>query len=404
MRKTLLALLLILMLPLLAIGGMLATGTIDSSSLRMMLNVMVGFGGPQLTENQAQQRFELPQGFEFSVYARDLPGVRFMSLTPAGDLIVTRPHRGDVLLLRRDRDRDGNPDAIETLLSGLKRPLGLDLYQGALYVAETNRVLRVPFDSDKGLVTGEYEVLVEGLTDNGGHSYKIIQFGPDDKLYLSQGSTCNVCEEQDSRRATMMRFNSNGSGGDIIANGLRNSMGFDWAPWDGALYATDNGRDLMGDDYPPCELNHIEQGNFYGWPYFNGDNDPDPDMGPDPLASERQPIPPVHGFRAHNAPLGISFIDPSGWPPGYERSALVALHGSWNRSEPDGYKVVSLHWEAGGIQERDFLGGFNNDGAIVGRPVDIAQDPDGSVYISDDYSGTIFRVSVRMPDPAGMAQ
>jgi len=234
---------------------------------------------------------------------------------------------------------------------------------------------------------------VEGFTDDGNHWSKTLAFGPDGLLYLTQGSTCNICVEEDERRATMMRFQPDGSGGTIIATGLRNSVGFDWAPWNGELYATDNGRDLLGDDFPPCELNLIEEDRFYGWPYFNGANIPDPDMGDDPLAGQREPTAMAHGFRAHNAPLGIAFIDDTGWPAGYERTALVALHGSWNRSVPDGYKVVSLHWTDQGIEQRDFLTGFNQDGRISGRPVDIAQGPDGAIYISDDYASAIYRVS-----------
>jgi hypothetical protein len=199
--------------------------------------------------------------------------------------------------------------------------------------------------------------------------------------------------EEDTRRATLMRFRPDGSEPEIIATGLRNSVGFDWAPWSGELYATDNGRDLLGDDFPPCELNRIERGGFYGWPWYNGDNVPDPDMGPDPLRDAREPIPPVHDFRPHNAPLGIAFVDTAGWPDRFGRTALVALHGSWNRSSPDGYKVVSLHWTADGIEERDFLTGFNRGGEILGRPVDIAQGPDGAIYISDDYAGAIYRVA-----------
>jgi len=134
-------------------------------------------------------------------------------------------------------------------------------------------------------------------------------------------------------------------------------------------------------------------GRFYGWPYFYGDNMPDPDMGDDPLAGQRAPTAPAHNFRAHNAPLGMTFLNGDTLPPQYQRSALAALHGSWNRSSPDGYKVVSLHWTAEGIEERDFMTGFNQDGNISGRPVDVAQGPDGAIYISDDYAGAIYRVS-----------
>ena len=372
---------------------LMATGTIDSSSLRMILNVMTGLGGPATSAGAVQRRLQLPDGFTVQLYAADLPRARFLRFTPDGDLLVSRPHSGDIVLLRRDADGDGHPDAVETLIDGLKRPTGMDFLGDWLYIAESDRIGRVRFDSASGTLAGDYQGVVEGLTDDGNHWSKTLRFGADGLMYLAQGSTCNVCTESDERRATMMRFAPDGSGAEIIATGLRNSVGFDWAPWNGALYATDNGRDLLGDDFPPCELNHIVAGNFYGWPYFNGANIADPDMGADPLAQQRQPTPPAHGFRAHNAPLGISFIDVTGWPAEYQRSALVALHGSWNRSTPDGYKVVSLHFTDDGIEERDFLSGFNRDGDISGRPVDVAQGPDGAIYISDDYAGAIYRVS-----------
>jgi len=372
---------------------LLATGTIDSSSLRMVMNVMTGIGGPAARTTSIKQRYRVPDGFNLQLYASDLPKARFLRFTPGGDLLVSRPHLGDIMLLHRDADRDGHPDAVETLIEGLRRPLGMDFAGDWLYIAESNRIGRVPFDSVSGTLNGDYQPLIEGLTDNGNHWSKTIRIGRDDLLYLAQGSTCNICTEEDNRRATMMRFQLDGSGPETIATGLRNSVGFDWAPWSGELYATDNGRDLLGDDFPPCELNSIEQNHFYGWPYFNGDNLPDPDMGADPLAAQRQPTAPAHGFRAHNAPLGITFLAPEGLPAQYQRSALVALHGSWNRSKPDGYKVVSLHWRDNDIEERDFLTGFNRDGDISGRPVDVAQGPDGAIYISDDYAGAIYRVS-----------
>lgn len=404
MRKFLMVLgllvLLLVSLPVL----LLATGTIDPTSLRMVLNVMVGAEGPPADAATARARYSLPPGFALTLYANDVPKARFMRFTAAGDMVLSRPHAGDVLLLRRDANGDGRPDGREVLLADLKRPLGLALHGSWLYVAESHQVGRVLFDAAAGKVDGEYDPVIEGLTDNGNHWSKTIGIGPDDKLYLAQGSTCNVCEEEDERRATMMRFNLDGSGGEIIATGLRNSVGFDWAPWNGALYATDNGRDLLGDDYPPCELNRIERGKFYGWPYFNGANEPDPDMGEDPQG--RAPTAPEHPFRAHNAPLGITFLEGAQLPTGYRRTALVALHGSWNRSSPDGYKVVSLHFTDKGIEEQDFLAGFHSEGDISGRPVDVAQGPDGAIYISDDYAGAIYRVTYtggRATDIAALA-
>jgi glucose/arabinose dehydrogenase len=167
----------------------------------------------------------------------------------------------------------------------------------------------------------------------------------------------------------------------------------DFAPWDGAFYATDNGRDLLGDDFPPCELNRIEENGFYGWPYINGFGRLDPDFGKGREALLAAARSPVHGFRAHNAPLGIRFLRAARRAPGFEHAALVALHGSWNRSKPDGYQVVSLHWRNDGrIEERPFLWGFLDATGIIGRPVDIAEADDGTLYVSDDYAGVIYRV------------
>jgi hypothetical protein len=185
-----------------------------------------------------------------------------------------------------------------------------------------------------------------------------------------------------------MRFSPDGEEGRVYASGLRNSVGLAFAPWDGSLYATENGRDLLGDDYPPCELNRIVDGGFYGWPYLNGDNEKDPDFGDRRIDLQQVAIPPVHHFPAHNAPLGIHFVG------GPSKAALVALHGSWNRTTPDGYKVVMLRWlDTGEIESSDFLWGFERDRDIIGRPVDVIGDGSGGFFVSDDYARVIYRVS-----------
>jgi len=390
MKKILpLLLLLVLALPL----YFLSTGAVGISSFPVIFNMMTGRGAEIPEESLRNSRFELPEGFSLNLYANDLPNARFLRVTSAGDLLVSRPRHGEIVLLRASPEDPATAGQRFTVLDELKSPSGLALKDGWLYVGESDAVGRVLFDEERGKVIGEYQRIITGLTDNGNHRYKQLAIGPDNKLYLNQGSTCNVCLEEDPGRAAITRFDLDGSGKELVATGLRNSMGMAWAPWDNALYATDNGRDMLGDDYPPCELNRIEAEGFYGWPWFNGANETDPDYSDAPANLAQRTIAPEFEFRAHNAPLGIYFPDTRSWPQSYHKSALVALHGSWNRSSPDGYKVVSLHWTEDEIISRDFLSGFELEGDIIGRPVDVAQGADGAIYISDDYAGAIYRVS-----------
>ncbi|HET8710292.1 MAG TPA: PQQ-dependent sugar dehydrogenase, partial [Spongiibacteraceae bacterium] len=361
---------------------------------KMLLLVVLGMGSPLAATDDVQQSLHVPPGFSVNVYARDLPMARMLHFTAAGDLLVSRPRAGEIDLLARDSKDPSRSTQRRVLLSGLSRPHGIDIADGWLYVGESNAIGRVHFDEKNGRLRGDYERIVTGLGDIGNHWTKTVRVGPDGNLYVAQGSTCNVCAETDKRRATIMRFHLDGSGGEIYAAGLRNSVGMDWAPWDQQLYATDNGRDLLGDDFPPCELNRIVEGGFYGWPYINGFGVLDPDMGKGRESLLNSAMSPAFGFRAHNAPLGMHFLRSAKMPSGYERTALVALHGSWNRSKPDGYKVVALHWrDNGSIEQTDFLTGFEKNGKVIGRPVDVAEGPDGAIYVSDDYAGAVYRVA-----------
>lgn len=367
------------------------------TSVATLVNSIFGSGVASPDETTMQQTLRVPDGFTVGQYASGLPNVRMMEFSRGGDLLVSQPREGKVLLLKRDRNHDGRHDGVAVLLEQLTRPHGLALHNNWLYVAESNAIGRVAFNHETGELTGSYTRIIPDLPDNGNHWTKSIRIHHD-ALYLSMGSTCNVCEEKDARRATIMRFDLEGNHGEIFATGLRNSVGMDFAPWDDSLYATDNGRDLLGDDYPVCELNRIEQHGFYGWPYINDFGDLDPDYGAGKEDLLAAAIAPVFGFQPHNAPLGIRFVRQAKMPAGYDNSALVALHGSWNRSTADGYKVVSLHWGPdGSIRSRDFMTGFETRGNIIGRPVDIAEGPDRCLYISDDYSGTIYRVCYGQP-------
>lgn len=374
----------------------------------MMHTLFGGRGAGTPEPDEISQRMQVPEGFEVGLWATDVRGARGLRFTEAGDLLVTRPRAGEVVLLEADRDGDGRSDGQRVLISDLDRPHGMDFHQGWLYVAETGGFGRVPFDpgdgtaGGQGHLTGAYERLVTNLPADGNHWSRTLRFGPDDRVYVSVGSSCNVClEDEPKRRAALLRFDPDGRNEETFASGLRNTVGFDWRPSTGELYGTDNGRDLLGDDFPPCELNRIEEGGFYGWPFANGANVPDPDFGKDNPERVAASIPPAHAFRAHNAPLGISFVRDLGPLTETGDVAIAALHGSWNRRKKDGYEVVSLHWQPDGtIVERDFLTGFLEDGDVIGRPVDVVQGPDGAVYISDDYANVIWRVNLAGRGPA----
>jgi len=356
-------------------------------------NALFGAPGKPPQPGLLGSRIRVPGGLSIGLFA-ELPRVRALRPTPAGDLLASVPREGRVVLLERDGDGDGRSDGTQTLLEGLHRPHGMDLHDGWLYVAETDAVGRVRFDAAARSVSGPFERVVTGLPAGGNHWTRTLRFGPDGWLYVSVGSSCNVCLEEDPRRAALLRFRPDGSGGESFATGLRNAVGFDWRPDGGELYATDNGRDLLGDDYPPCELNRVVKGGFYGWPFANGARDPDPDFGEGREAEIATSIPPAHAFRAHNAPLGIVFLQRD-LAPGLGRgTALVALHGSWNRTRKDGYQVVSLHFlPDGDVEERPFVWGFLEEDEVVGRPVDVAEGADGAVYVSDDYAGAVYRIA-----------
>ena len=322
------------------------------------------------------------------------PNARMLRMTAAGDVLVASPGSGQVLWLARDADGDGASDDRRVLLKDLDGPNGLDLHDGYLYVAEQGQVGRIRFDDATGQIDGAYEVVIKGLPKGGNHWKKTIRFGPDGYLYMAIGSSCNVCSETDDRRAAILRYTADGTFVDTYATGLRNSAGFAWRDADGQLYATDNGRDLLGDDFPPCELNRIERGGFYGWPYANGDRVPDPNLGAGREAVIAASIPPVFSFHAHNAPLGIVFLKSDKQRAALRGAALVALHGSWNRTQKDGYKVVSLHWDADGtIHADDFMTGFLSGAVVIGRPAEIAEGADGAIYVSDDYANVVYKIT-----------
>jgi len=340
---------------------------------------------------------EVPDGFEVSLFADGLGKARMLATLPSGDLIVTRPREGDVLRLR-DPDGDGQAAPPETLIDGLPMVHGLTVDGDRILISTDAKVLAMPL-LDDGEV-GPPQMIFEGLPNGGRHDQHNLGVGPDGALYISVGSSCNACVENHPFRATMIRIEDGSS--EIFATGLRNTQGFDWHPSTGRLYGMDNGADHRGDDLPPEELNLIEAGSDYGWPYAYGAAQVDGQMNPPPSGT-REAIaeasaPMVAGYTAHTAPIAFVFYDGSAFPEQYRGDAFVALHGSWNRKPPAGYEVVRVRFDEAGQHQgfEPFLTGFltkdGNRWVNHGRPAGLAVAPDGSLFVSDDANGRIFRV------------
>jgi len=333
----------------------------------------------------------LPAGFAIGVYTSGLNSPRMMALGPDGLLYVAERGAGRVVRLR-DANLDGAADGIEVVAKGINQPNSLAFApDGSLYVAETTRVWRLSQPDGQGVYQQREEV-IKGLP-GGGHATRTLLFSPDGTaLFVSIGSSCNICQESDSRRATIMKFNPDGSGGQVYASGLRNAVGITFRPDTQELWATDNGRDNLGDTLPPETVYKITEGGNYGWPYCHAGRIIDPDFG---SAQSCQGIQaPVIEMAAHMAPLGLAFYTGSQFPPEYQGSLFIALHGSWNSSVPVGYKIMRAAVSAGQVgPAEDFASGWlRADGSVWGRPVDIVNAPDGSLFVSDDLGGNIYRI------------
>jgi len=332
----------------------------------------------------------VPSGFGISVFAEGLNDPRMMTIGPDGIAYVAERGAGRIVRLP-DRDADGVADGVEVVASGLSAPSSLDFYtDGSLYVGETTRVVRL-FDPDDEGVFQEQETIVDGLP-SGGHTTRTVLFSPDGEyLYVSIGSSCNVCIEDDNRRSTIMRYRPDGSEEMIFAEGLRNAVGITFRPGTDELWATNNGRDWLGDDQPPETIYLVTEGEDAGWPYCHAGRIVDPDYGEEG-SCEGISDPEVE-MQAHTAPLGLTFYTGSQFPERYQGDMFVGLHGSWNRTVPVGYKVVHIPMEDGEPGEvRDFaVGWLREDGSKWGRPVDVVTAPDGSLLISDDGEGRIYR-------------
>ncbi|MAS37109.1 MAG: sorbosone dehydrogenase [Anaerolineaceae bacterium] len=362
-------------------------------SIRIMLSLMIAFpvliGRAQ--DSSPLDTITLPAGFAIDVYAADVTGARSMALGANGTVFVgTR--QGSVYALV-DADGDHRADETLTIASGLNKPNGVAFRDGALYIAEISRILRLD-DIESRLQNPPEPVLVtDAYPNNDYHGFKYIAFGPDDRLYVPVGVPCNVCAETEDY-GILTSIQPDGSDYEVYARGIRNTVGFDWHPTTGELWLTDNGRDWVSDDLPPDELNHIpEPGLHFGFPYCHAGTLEDVDF------NEGQPCdsftPPAINLGPHVAPLGMKFYTGEMFPETYHNQIFIAEHGSWNRTTPIGYRISLVRLEANtAVSYETFAEGWLlPDGTVTGRPVDVLVMPDGALLVSDDAAGAVYRIS-----------
>jgi glucose/arabinose dehydrogenase len=341
------------------------------------------------------EKIVLPPGFTIRLYAAQVPNARSMTLGARGTLFVGTRTEGKVYAIV-DHNGDHTADDVITIARGLHMPNGVAFRNGALYVAEVSRILRFD-DIETRLHDPPRPVIVhDSLPRDRWHGWKFIRFGPDDRLYVPVGAPCNVCVREDERYASILHMRPDGTELAVFAHGVRNTVGFDWHPETGELWFTENGRDWMGDNVPPDELNVAPQhGLHFGFPYCHGTAIPDPEFGQRRKCEEFTP--PVQELGPHVAALGMRFYTGTMFPAEYRRQIFIAEHGSWNRSTPLGYRVMLVRLQKNRpVSYEVFAEGWLQDGEAWGRPVDVLIMPDGALLVSDDEAGAIYRISYQL--------
>jgi glucose/arabinose dehydrogenase len=341
-------------------------------------------------------RIKLPPGFSIELWAR-VDNAREMALgrhdAQGGTLFVASMQAGKVHAVSFGPGYKAG--AVRTIASGLQLPAGVAYKDGSLYVSAVSRILRYD-DIEKRLDKPPTPVVVtDKLPTDTHHGWKFIAFGPDGKLYVPVGAPCNICEPDPQRYANILRMDADGSGVEVYASGVRNSVGFDWQPQTRELWFTDNGRDQLGDDLPPDELNHAPRAAMhFGYPYCHGGDLPDPQFGAQrPCAAF---IAPAQKLGPHVAALGMRFYTGSMFPADYRQQIFIAEHGSWNRSKKIGYRVTLVRLQGGrAVSYETFASGWLQGETAWGRPTDVLVLPDGSLLVADDYAGAIYRISYR---------
>ncbi len=339
---------------------------------------------------------KVPDGFQLHLLTDAVPGARSLAVDNEGTVYVGSLNEGKVYAIPT---KGGQATAVRTVLQGLDHPNGVAVLDHALYVAEVSRIIKVPLPipKDKGGV--HPEVIFKDLPTDPHHGWRYLRATPDGALLTAIGQPCNICNLDDPRYGALLKISADGKRTETMARGFRNSVGFDYEPGTQTLWASDNGRDWLGDNSPPDELNRIDRpGLHFGFPYCFGTDLRDPQYGH--LMTCDQLTPPAFEFQAHVAPLGIRFYTGNQFPAKFHNQLFVAQHGSWNRSQPVGYRVSSISVQNGkALEESPFVWGFlQPDGKVLGRPVDLLILEDGSMLISDDQAGAIYRVRYQAPE------
>lgn len=359
--------------------------------MRLLLAFAFGlFVAPVLAAPQLD-KLTLPKGFHIAVYSDQVPNAREIALGAKGTVFVGSNDAGKVYALT-DSSGSGKADKVRTIATGLQLPVGVAFKDGDLYVSAVSKIV-VLRDIENHLDDPpKPEVVYDKFPTETHHGWKFIAFGPDGKLYVPIGAPCNLCDKGKDY-AKLTRLNKDGSGLEDVAYGIRNTVGFTWRPGSKDLWFTDNGRDLMGDDMPSDELNRLTRvGEHFGYPYCHQGDTLDPEFGKGKSCKDFTP--PVYKLGPHVASLGLRFYEGSQFPASYKGALIIALHGSWNRTKKSGYRVMVARLNGNKVVSYEpLIDGFMQDEKAWGRPADVQPLPDGSLLVSDDEAGAVYRVT-----------
>jgi glucose/arabinose dehydrogenase len=376
---------------------------LDVGYAKTALLIVIGLFASLNVSAQAEldlSAIQLPPGFSIEIWSDEVPNARSLALGENGTVFVATRRDGRVYALLPN---ENTSPTIITLAKGLVMPNGVAFHDGDLYVAENHRITRYP-DIEASLPqVPKAEVVIDTLSTERHHGWRYIDFGPNGKLYIAIGAPCNICDRADEGFANISRMNADGTEQEIVASGVRNSVGFTWHPETGDLWFTDNGRDMLGDDIPAGELNHAPRdGMHFGFPYCHGGDIQDPEFGEQGDCADFEP--PAQKLGPHVAPLGLLFYNGTMFPDEYQGQVFIAEHGSWNRSQKIGYRVTLVRMERGkAVSYEVFADGWLQNEEVSGRPVDLLVIDDGSLLLSDDQNGVIYCIRYTRPMDEGVA-